>query len=63
MNARVIQGSYVGSPEDMAELMMMVREGKIAPIDIQECPLSDASVALADLKQGKVKGRQVLIAD
>ena len=63
MNARVIQGSYVGSPEDMAELMKMVREGKIAPIDIQERPLSEASVALADLKQGKVKGRQVLIAD
>ena len=63
MNARVIQGSYVGSPEDMAELMMMVREGKIAPIDIQERPLSEASVALADLKQGKVKGRQVLIVD
>ena len=63
MNARVIQGSYVGSPEDMAELMKMVREGKIAPIDIQERPLSEASVALADLKQGKVKGRQVLIVD
>ena len=42
---------------------MMVREGKIAPIAIQERPLSDASIALADLKQGKVKGRQVLIAD
>jgi len=53
----------VGSPEDMAELMAMVREGKIAPIDIHERPLSEASAALEDLKQGKVEGRQVLISD
>ena len=62
MNARVIQGSYVGSLEDMAELMVMVREGKIAPIEIQERPLSEASAALEALRQGKVKGRQVLIS-
>ena len=61
MNARIIQGSYVGSPEDMAALMAMVREGKIAPIEIHERPLAEASDALADLKAGKVKGRQVLI--
>ena len=61
MNARIIQGSYVGSPEDMAALMTMVREGKIAPIEIHERPLADASDALADLKAGKVKGRQVLV--
>ena len=62
MNARVIQGSYVGSLEDMAELMVMVREGKIAPIEIQERPLSEASAALEALRQGRVKGRQVLIS-
>ena len=61
MNARIIQGSYVGSPEDMAALMAMVREGKIAPIEIHERPLAEASDALADLKAGKVKGRQVLV--
>ena len=61
MNARIIQGSYVGSLEDMGELMVMVREGKIAPIDITERPLAEASQALEDLKAGKVKGRQVLV--
>jgi D-arabinose 1-dehydrogenase-like Zn-dependent alcohol dehydrogenase len=61
MNARIIQGSYVGSPEDMAALMAMVREGKIAPIEVHERPLAEASDALADLKAGKVKGRQVLV--
>lgn len=61
MNARIIEGSYVGSLADMGELMAMVRDGKIAPIEIQERPLSQASDALSDLKAGKVQGRQVLV--
>ncbi|MCI5106035.1 MAG: alcohol dehydrogenase [Pseudomonadales bacterium] len=63
MNARIIQGSYVGTLQDMAELMELVRAGKIAPIAIQERPLSEASEALADLKAGKVQGRQVLVVE
>ena len=62
MNARIIQGSYVGSLADMAELMTLVREGKIAPIKIQERPLAEATQALLDLKAGKVTGRQVLVS-
>jgi D-arabinose 1-dehydrogenase-like Zn-dependent alcohol dehydrogenase len=61
MNARIIHGSYVGSLADMGELMAMVRDGKISPIDIIERPLKEASAALDDLKAGKVTGRQVLI--
>lgn len=60
MNARVIQGSYVGSPAEMAELMKLVRAGRIAPIEIHERPLAEADQALSDLKAGKVRGRQVL---
>ena len=63
MNARLIQGSYVGSLQDMDELMVLVREGKIAPIAIQERPLSEVSAALSDLKAGAVRGRQVLVAE
>ena len=62
MNARIIQGSYVGSLHDMADLMVMVRDGKIAPIDITERPLAEANDALVDLKAGNVTGRQVLMA-
>lgn len=62
MNARIIQGSYVGTLQDMTELMELVRAGKIAPIDIHERPLTEVSAALADLKAGKVQGRQVLIS-
>ena len=47
----------------MAELMKMVREGKIAPIDIQERRLSEAGAALACLGQGKANDRQILISD
>lgn len=61
MNARIIQGSYVGGLEDMGELMAMVRQGKIAPIEITERPLREVNQALIDLKAGNVCGRQVLV--
>lgn len=61
MNARIIQGSYVGSLQDMTDLMALVRDGKIAPIEIHERPLDEANEALVDLKAGKVRGRQVLV--
>lgn len=61
MNARIIQGSYVGTLKDMNELMALVRAGKIAPIEIHERPLAEAHAALLDLKAGKVRGRQVLV--
>ena len=62
MMARGIQGSYVGSLAEMGELMELVKAGKIAPIQIDERPLDQASEALADLKAGNVKGRTVLTA-
>jgi len=61
MNARIIHGSYVGSLKEMGELMALVREGKVAPIEIHQRPLSEASEALADLKAGRIRGRQVLV--
>jgi D-arabinose 1-dehydrogenase-like Zn-dependent alcohol dehydrogenase len=60
MNARIIQGTFVGSLQEMGELMELVRAGKIAPIRIEERPLDQVSQALADLKAGKVQGRVVL---
>jgi len=62
MSARIIQGTYVGSLKEMAELMALVRAGKIAPISIDERPLSAVNEALSDLKQGRVQGRIVLRA-
>ena len=62
MNARIIQGSYVGSLQDFAQLMELVRAVSIDPICITERPLAEATAALADLKAGNVEGRQVLVA-
>ena len=47
----------------MAELMKMVREGVIAPIDIRKVQLSEAGAALAFLGQGKANDRQILVSD
>jgi len=57
---RTIQGSYVGSLEEMHEMMSLVRAGKIAPIPYEVRPLDEANNALTDLQNGKVKGRVVL---
>lgn len=43
--------------------MKMVREGKIAPIDIQERQLSETVTTLAFLGQGKANDRQILTFD
>ncbi len=60
MNARIIQGTYVGSLQEMGELMELVKAGKIEPIRIEERPLDSVNEALADLKAGRVQGRIVL---
>jgi D-arabinose 1-dehydrogenase-like Zn-dependent alcohol dehydrogenase len=60
MQARTIEGNYVGSLTDMGELMALVREGRIPAIRVSERPAADASTVLDELKAGKVMGRAVL---
>ncbi len=56
-----IEGSYVGTLEDLRELLALVQAGKVPPIPIEQRPASEASAALSDLKSGgKVRGRVVL---
>jgi D-arabinose 1-dehydrogenase-like Zn-dependent alcohol dehydrogenase len=56
-----IEGSYVGTLDDLRELLALVRSGKVPPIPIESRPAEEASAALADLKRGgKVRGRVVL---
>lgn len=61
--ARTIQGSYVGSPAQMDELMALVRAGTIPaiPIEEREATAEVATQTLADLVAGKVTGRAVLM--
>src|ERR1700730_5528588 len=56
-----IEGSYVGTLEDLHELLALVQAGKVAPIPIERRPADQASAALSHLKSGgKVRGRVVL---
>jgi alcohol dehydrogenase, propanol-preferring len=60
MRAMAIQGSYVGSLTEMAELLDLVRRKGLPPIPVETRPLEEVTAALNDLRAGKVIGRVVL---
>ena len=56
-----VEGSYVGTLDDLRELLALVQAGKVPPIPVEHRPAEEATSALADLKAGgKVRGRVVL---
>jgi D-arabinose 1-dehydrogenase-like Zn-dependent alcohol dehydrogenase len=55
-----IEGSYVGSPREMGELLALAHTGKIRPTPVTERPLAEAGHTLEDLREGRVLGRVVL---
>jgi propanol-preferring alcohol dehydrogenase len=59
--AMTIQGSYVGSLTEMAELLDLVRRTGLPQIPIGVRPLAEVNAALEDLRAGKVVGRLVLV--
>ncbi|MCW0183267.1 alcohol dehydrogenase [Zavarzinia sp.] len=59
-NGITVLGSYVGTLPELAELLDLVKAGKVAPIPVTLRPMSEATEALHDLKAGKVLGRTVL---
>jgi D-arabinose 1-dehydrogenase-like Zn-dependent alcohol dehydrogenase len=60
IRALSIIGSFVGSLEEMRQLVALAREGKVGEIPVQVRALEEAQRTLEDLKQGKVVGRVVL---
>ncbi|HEX6001170.1 MAG TPA: zinc-binding dehydrogenase, partial [Hyphomicrobiaceae bacterium] len=60
LRALTIMGSYVGSPAEAAEMLALVKAGRIAPIPVETRPLSETSRSLDDLRAGKVVGRVVI---
>jgi propanol-preferring alcohol dehydrogenase len=60
MRAITLQGSYVGSLTEMAELLALVRRVGLPPIPVATRPLAEVNAALDDLRAGKVVGRVVL---
>jgi alcohol dehydrogenase, propanol-preferring len=61
MRAVTIQGSYVGSLQELKDLMALINRAKVARIPIVTRPQSEADAALHDLHAGKAIGRYVLV--
>ena len=55
-SSRVLQGSYLGSIQEMRELMDLVRAGKIEPVPVEARHVSMANDTIADLKAGNIPG-------
>jgi D-arabinose 1-dehydrogenase-like Zn-dependent alcohol dehydrogenase len=61
LRAIALQGSYVGSLTEMAELLDLVRRKGAPNLPVGTRPLAAVNEALDDLKAGKVVGRLVLL--
>jgi len=59
LRALTIQGSHVGSIAELKAVVALAREGKLKPIPIETCPLSEVSRTLDELKAGTIIGRVV----
>ena len=55
-----IKGSYVGTLDDLKEVIALAQAGKVPPIPIETRPLSAAHDTLEDMKEGRYLGRVVL---
>jgi NAD+-dependent secondary alcohol dehydrogenase Adh1 len=55
-------GNLVGSYNDLAELMTLTAQGKVA-LHTSAYPLEVVNDAMADLDQGRLAGRGILVAD
>ena len=59
LRAVTIQGSHLGSVEELKTVVALAREGKLTPIPIETRTLADVSRTLDELKAGKIVGRVV----
>jgi alcohol dehydrogenase, propanol-preferring len=60
LKAMTIQGSYVGSLDELKQLLALVQRTTLPSVPIDRRPLAAAAAALDELKAGKVVGRVVL---
>ncbi len=63
IRALTVQGSYVGTPGELRELIQLAVTGKLAALPVTTVPQSQANDALMRLHDGKVAGRVVLKAE
>jgi alcohol dehydrogenase, propanol-preferring len=61
--ALTLQGTFVGTPKELRELVQLAQEGKLKALPVETMPQSRANDALMRLRDGKVTGRVVLRAE
>jgi D-arabinose 1-dehydrogenase-like Zn-dependent alcohol dehydrogenase len=55
-----LRGSYVGTLQDLKDVIALAKAGKLPPISVEPRPIDRVNDALSDLSGGKVAGRVVL---
>jgi len=60
MKAVSVMGSYVGSLQEMQELMAIAKTGVLPDLPLGTQSLDSASQALEDLRAGRIRGRTIL---
>jgi alcohol dehydrogenase/propanol-preferring alcohol dehydrogenase len=63
MRALTVQGSYVGNPKELRELVKLAQDGDLQALPVATIPQNQADEALTRLRNGKVTGRLVLKAE
>jgi alcohol dehydrogenase/propanol-preferring alcohol dehydrogenase len=63
MRALTVQGSYVGNPKELRELVKLAQAGDLQALPVATVPQNQANDALMRLRDGKVTGRLVLKAE
>ncbi len=60
IRALTVQGSYVGNPKELRELVALAQNGNLQPLPVTDRAAADANDALMRLRDGRVTGRLVL---
>jgi alcohol dehydrogenase/propanol-preferring alcohol dehydrogenase len=63
IRALTVQGTYVGNPKELRELVKLAQDGALPALPVATVPQSQANDALMRLRDGKVTGRLVLRAE
>jgi alcohol dehydrogenase/propanol-preferring alcohol dehydrogenase len=63
IRALTVQGSYVGNPKELRELIRLAQDGSLNALPVATVPQNRADEALMRLRDGKVTGRLVLKAE
>jgi D-arabinose 1-dehydrogenase-like Zn-dependent alcohol dehydrogenase len=60
LSGRAIRGSYVGSLQELQELVRLARSGDLEPLPVERISHAQANDAINRVRKGDVKGRLVL---